>query len=515
MSPCHGRVPRKHLNPKNRPKPHNAYVLLDLKPSAIVPGQSVEAEWSIFFPKLPDFDIGHTVIADLTLQPEDICVYRGSEIPYEVGEKLKDTVTLAIPESIFKFPGKILVPSRHILLEITGDGVDPGPFEADAELIIEKEIVQPDWWQWNAKSGSMNYADWKSNLDVNGSLINRSKWMHIQKSEIKLYEVNRTESPYIESDIRNSTTGAIDPLAKKSVTFDAVNQTWDWIEDLTWRPKEDLSIIFDYRVEFTVTDFYGNVYPSESVYLAYTVSVPSAKISWQVAAAASRASALVLYGLALACWYVPPAAAALGAEATLVMAAATESHERAMDPPEPDPRYLEVVVRRPSRIANVPSEGSRMGSLAKIIDRILANAEAISQIHGRLIGARLARDNNGMRIQKNSYIAMLNDWTYCVKLLRKTFSVRKMKESYELSPEIQSTFMDGIRNNYQLSKLLEPKMGSDNICAQDHGLYNEKRSDVPMTPGDIISLLMESIVSSMEHIIKDTQKESFTILDPQ
>src|SRR6266487_5069325 len=127
----------KPVNPKNRPPPPNWYLILDEPPLPIVPGYKVSVHWSIYFPESPEFDLGTTLKVDVYLDGE--LVFRDKGFDFRPGIKIKSDAPLDIPDSLYLFG------NRELLLEVTGDGWDPGPFQSRGRLVIQEEPVDFHW----------------------------------------------------------------------------------------------------------------------------------------------------------------------------------------------------------------------------------------------------------------------------------------------------------------------------------------------------------------------------------
>jgi hypothetical protein len=321
--PGEPRIPRRHLNPKGRPKPHNAYVELEIKTPFIYPGQEALAQWSIYFPPSPDFDLGSTVVADIFLN--DTLVYSSPQFPYKPDDKLIQVVKLVIPDELYRVGKKIAI------LEVTGDGVDPGPFIDDGELEVVRVPVQPGWWEWSCKVDTLNNADWKQDLQLKGKFINKSGTT-MKKADILLYEEDREALGSFRS--RGSISiHVLDPGVTKEVSFPGVIHEWEWLTPVTFITKGPFSKIFNYHTSFSLEDIYGNAYPDvESRVASFEVKVPDKKIAFGITATSAAGSAAVCFatGTALAAFvFTAAAGAALLAEAAFLYAAAGTSAMKA------------------------------------------------------------------------------------------------------------------------------------------------------------------------------------------
>jgi hypothetical protein len=513
--PDHEKPPRRHLNPKHRPKPHNAYVLLDVKTPTIVPGMPASVEWSIYFPRSESFDLGGTVIAEIYLMPDDARVYVSPEIPYEPNEKLIKPVTLSIPDYLYK------IGTKTVLLEVTGDGEDPGPYRADGSLTIVRERLAPDWWEW--KVPVSNNVNWKESYTLRGNFINQSRWVQMNNIDIQLSEWNKTDDPSMTFNPKaRENIRALDHDESKAITFPAIKQDWGWFSIPTFIFKEGQGDKdFVYRVTFSLEDSFGNTYPEvESTFVSYHVKVSDQKIAASIAAATAfglsvfyaAAAALAAAGIFTA-WAAGPAAAT---SAFFASAAAT-SGAIANDPPEPDPRFLETIVPRPVAIPKVLYIGSDPGlvPLLQLIWDILASVEVLSPIQGRFIAARNANNIDGIRIQKTSYINIVSRLGDYISQLRETMSYAKetIGESFPL-PENIPMMLDKIQKEdlpRDVCKILINSGVSDEVLLELESIIQHPSSlDKIRTINPYNGI--ERIVSVLDFLVQGIKQETPVIL---
>src|SRR5205823_1630023 len=96
---------------------------------------------------------------------------------------------------------------------------------------------------------------------------------------------------------------------------------------------------------------------------------------------------------------------------------------QALDPPELDAAYM-VRVPLPQKGQEKPSADVQVPSLSEILayaTRIIQIPLLLSQMQGKLMGARQAQDKAGMELQEGSYVkglqAMISDTDAMMKLL--------------------------------------------------------------------------------------------------
>jgi hypothetical protein len=212
-------------------------------------------------------------------------------------------------------------------------------------------------------------------------------------------------------------TGPIAPRTSMPHVFSIPAKDWEWM--LGW-PTYAASAnphfkYFNYTAYVRMVDVFGNSYkeiPSPGVEIE--VKVDSKKERYASAAAASALAAASLAASALvatASIFGIPAAAGLAAAATLAWGAAASAAKNAHDPPAPDPAFLDrvdVVVPRTDTIAGVdPSLPSER--LWREVLHVMAADEALTFVHGKLLGASQADSAEGRQMQTLRYLEIINE----------------------------------------------------------------------------------------------------------
>lgn len=316
------------------------------------------------------------------------------------------------------------VGTKTIHLRLTGDGRDSGPYEADADLDIQPEAVDANWWAWIGlfDSNQTNFVGWNrdypAHLQPNGSLLHalqgqlsnngHSKML----STVTLFEQEQRSlaitdfPPPLSQDI-DAGAGPSDAAATQVVTFPTIKQTWQWLQDGTWIITGPLKNDFKYWVQFTLNDHLGNIYgPYRSSEINVQVSVSDEKIVEGVLALheQNHAFADTIVSFFPFCQWAAGGAA-------IAQALALTAAKLAKDPPEANLRFREQVkvelVTLPAGFEATPAL-STFRPLFDTTNRILATCEALSEVESRLLGARLARDQDAVRMQESSYRAFVD-----------------------------------------------------------------------------------------------------------
>jgi hypothetical protein len=168
--------------------------------------------------------------------------------------------------------------------------------------------------------------------------------------------------------------------------------------------------VFTYTATIAMQDEFGNAYPSStSAPLAVLVRVSDAKLALAASALAAEEIGVTLLALAfiaLAGYYTAVAAPALFAAAAAAFAAAAGAGAGALDPPVADFDYRRVVVTSPpgpsEELAGEPVLAPLVAVVA-LLERIIGLEAAMSGTEARLIGARIDRDEEAIRLQSDEY----------------------------------------------------------------------------------------------------------------
>ncbi|HMF55553.1 MAG TPA: hypothetical protein VK619_04275, partial [Pyrinomonadaceae bacterium] len=296
------------------------------------------------------------------------------------------------------------------------------------------EVVadDPPTWEWTVRDPVYQWK--RDTYTMSGRIRNNSRWSRMTVVPVMHEETVGTETPTIPAHTFSVPGGSTIPVGSSAaveVAFPPIHwdwNTWPWFDRISLVELGHSGRTFRYVVNFTANDEYDNSYQAlASSQMDVIVYVPlnktaallaafTAQLTAAAALIAAGASLLVpVVGLAGAAWWFGAASTAETIAQFLVGVA--------MDPPEPDSHYMEVVRfsqepnAKPSAAAQVPSLTEFLTLAKRIADIPLS----LSQIEGKLMGARQANDSGGIELQTESYVkglqTMISDTQSLLKLL--------------------------------------------------------------------------------------------------
>ncbi len=279
----------------------------------------------------------------------------------------------------------------------------------------------PPIWEWNEPEMA---RAWKEAFTMGGIIRNGAEHEARVVGGIMNQDVNPSHSVSLPTPIRL-------PAGTPHPTNFEPDQVWNW-DNWPWFNQVTLITVgynsryISYRVTLTATDDYDNTYTSISEPCHVFVRISDIKqaalfaglMAQNVAAAAVIAAIACLpvagYGWVAATWWFGVAATA----ETVAQFAVSQ----ALDPPELDSAYMDRVPLPQDK--GKPSTDGQVPSLADILayaNRIMQLPLLLSQIQGKLMGARQAGDKAGMELQQGTYVkglqAMISDADAMMKLL--------------------------------------------------------------------------------------------------
>lgn len=376
------------------------WLMLGLWVDPVVPGQPIPISWEIWSANLT-LDIGKitATIAD----GNNLLYTSPSPVPYVVQGNSGDSglQTLILPPD--KAQDLYKIGSKTLHLELTGTGKDAGPYATDGDLEVIPENVNQSWWEWGGPA-SPRSVGWKEGYSLAGVFHNYSKYSQMT-TNLALF------------DDTGANPGNQLPVVPRGTPINVnftpeIKQQWEWMLPFVWQIDGPTEKTFDYTVEMTLADSYGNTY-QKAVSSRYRVHVKVSDEKVVLAGGALlnmvAAADLAIAALAAIPWW--PVVAVLTGLASLALSIAQGLGLGAQDPPVPDSRFREPVQviypEIPPALA-ADSRGAALGSVLILMGRIAAADAALSQIEGRLLGARLARDPQGAQMQRASYQQVVN-----------------------------------------------------------------------------------------------------------
>ncbi|OLE52373.1 MAG: hypothetical protein AUG51_18340 [Acidobacteria bacterium 13_1_20CM_3_53_8] len=323
------------------------------------------------------------------------------------------------------------------------------------------EVVadDPPTWEWTVPAPA--YLWKRDTYTMSGRIRNNSRFSRMTVVPVMHEETVGTETPTIPAhtySVPGGSTIPVGPSAAAPVAFPPINwdwTSWPWFDRITLVGIGNVGRTFRYVVNFTASDDYDNSYQalasSQTDVIVYVPLNKNAALLAAFTAQLTAAAALIAAGVSLLVPVVGLAGAAwwFGAASTAETIAQFLAGV-AMDPPEPDSRYMEVVRftqepnAKPSAAAQLPSLTEFLAFAKRIADIPLA----LSQIEGKLMGARQANDSGGIELQEGSYVkglqAMISDTESLLKLLP---DVQKELSANPLDPqkiqEVAQSFRKG------------------------------------------------------------------------
>jgi hypothetical protein len=445
------------------PKPHMTQVALKRVDVSlgltiggpVVPGQPIPAEW--FFANLSgrlDLGTGYKV----RILFEDTGIYSSDDDPQLDPRRLAGSDFLAIG-SLASFEAaheRVLVPAascnsalgqslytfgqRALRLEVTTNGRDRGPYVATDTLTVVPEAVHM-WWTWPAQPDStpglaVPLYRWKQYYNIIGDFTNHSPHVRMHLEAV-LKEQEEMSGPIKR---RSYPAHDIDAGGSKTVSLPLPNpiaQDWKWFDQKFSYPSAGpTSKTFYYTAELTMRDCYGNPFSAVSSDLAVVVQVSADKVNLGAGAFAAQISAWVLAALSK----VPVIGWIFGIGATAAGATALALGSAALDPPEPNSRYLERVEVEDDTVpaALLTEESFRpLGEFLGHVEYVANALVALSEIESRLQGARIAKSKRGTRAQALRYREVLSDVLDRISRLPQLTeeSVRSLESMEELRPQ--------------------------------------------------------------------------------
>lgn len=305
--------------------------------------------------------------------------------------------TSAVGKAIYAFG------DHDLLVEITANGKDAGPYSDGAILTVVPEAVDQSWWIW----GDLRWRDgfyhpdgyvlqWKESYSLWGFCSN------LTTANIRMdFTVNLNETDAGGATRTIGTTFASLPKNGGSpmLTFPEITQDWKWLEEVVWLVVGPLHRTFLYVTDIAITDEYGNQYSLASAPLGLTVNVSNKKQQLAEAAAGTGFSAWFLTVVSIIVPWVGIAAGAVGTASQVLGV-------EALDPPAPDKKFLVTVEPKISSLPSAMRKDRRLlqfGKFVGTIQEILACMEALDKIESKIMGATNAKSEEGLNLQKKSY----------------------------------------------------------------------------------------------------------------
>ncbi len=379
------------------------------------PGQPISFTWQFwdsFGDALPGIHPVGNVIAKLLSDNRLTTLFQSAATPYQKGGVSEQVLNLSIPFAWFYKVGQ-----ETLRLQITASALQNNVFESSAELAIVPEEVSASWWNWTSLVGSAHFGRqqpqfyWKESYNITGRFLNLSQYATMSGTAT-LYEQEDGSSLKVP---RGSLPFTTNPNGRIDLNFPPLTQSWTWLIPKVWVFTYNTTKAFNYFVTLNFNDQFGNPYSGiNSEPLFVSVWVSDKKFALGMGAQAAAAVALILYFLSLFITSLPGSTA---------LAVADGLGSAALDPPEADPKFRKRVRVVYPKVDDALMKHPKLSSLASVFQlclRISTGSLLLSQIEGRLIGAREAKNKQGIELQTDHYREVLRTLMIDAATLGKT-----------------------------------------------------------------------------------------------
>lgn len=388
------------------PGPAASLIVNSASNSAIYPGQAILTSWRL---RNDCSDVGNVVARILLKDTGDLLYDSGASqgpIPAPpLGEAGEDVVFLRPPAGSAVAAALYRVGNKTLRLEVTGSGRNPGPYVAEAPLVISPEIVDPTWWNWGLTTSN---PAWKDYYQVGGTLTNLTRGgSQLDVLSADFSELDAAAVPTGNAFAAPVPAGLLAAMARADFAWQGLIQVWPWLDEGTHEIIAPTTKTFLYRAELRLADEYGNGYVMRSQH-SLVSAVTDRKLLW---ATLALALLLIFFGLvaaaigALAIPVIGPAIAiGLAVLAAAAYFASLVALAIALDPPPPDFGYEIDEFSIPALPGEpLPAEYQPLTSLTGILQRLTAGLQSIEISRRKLMGARIDNHENGIRLQSRRY----------------------------------------------------------------------------------------------------------------
>lgn len=358
----------------------------------------------------------------------------------------------------------------------------PTPIEQSPAHI---QPIQPDWWQW--RSINPRNELWKEEYVVSGAFTNMGGF-NIQDLAITILEVSEDPANLLlhEANLGSTEHALVQPSRTAPGAVAPIKKEWQWFIPGVWVVKGPTHREFRYKALISAKDVNDVPYPSvASSELRVIVNVSKLKRtsgSFAMGAASAAAALLATIFLAAAGAAAYGAAAAAGAVA--------------LDPPEPDPNFLNHVPLPP--LGDVPSSGPGRNviRLYRLTERIMNIELTKSLMEGRRLGALAAGDAASAEMHEQDQAAAtamqrnLADEVRGLEEQAKKEIVAQVPSAIELRREREQLKTSGLSKELadQIQVPAEHRPGFDALL----------RSDVALSDLDVVGTVEASVVPLAE-----------------
>ena len=378
-------------------------LLIQLNPSAhpdgtIKPGQPISLTWGVFdlftsFPPRPNERYASSQISLFS---------RGNLM---FGPSRQRSLEILVPNTLNRF--FLFGATNHVTAELSDT---PGGVEITGSFDL---FVIPDnspSWEWGDVSAHYHWN--RDHYTLTGILHNNAEYGDLTFHPLLAQNEQMTRGSVLPMAMPTSpSTGeAIVPLGhnqSRTLAFPAIQQTWPWFDRLTLIQYEPFSRVFNYSVDITARDQYGNTYAGTSVPRQVTVDIEQSKLNEQAFALAAEICGAIS---AVIGFFYPWAATV----ATAWFATEQAAIIAALDPPEPDFDCFTLVAQEVAK-----EDSSKVVRLVSLILQIAKTPQTLSAIESKMMGASEKNSAQGLVLQQRSYVDTIRAMNNAAQQLEK------------------------------------------------------------------------------------------------
>jgi hypothetical protein len=382
-------------------------------PAPIHPGDPINVMWRLLSAKtfglFPD-----TVSAKIYLDAYDVLLYESGEVPLVAAPDSSFFYTTGDQSAVILSPNQATSNQLYQLgqvalrVEITSKKTGEVFVNTNNLDVVAAQLVG---WVWTGAQGTVDTDSGLAtpppltleyNFIINHpyQLLGRVTNIATNRGVSVAGTVTILET---SEDFSTTTEVQVFPFALQATgateNFESMNITknWTWIIPGVWvqNPEEPLSKWFNYSVRVSYSDSFANVYPDVVLgqYLSLDILVTAAKKDYGIGALAALAAGAIagIFSFGIGTAIGQALAAGLGVQA--------------MDPPQPDPRFREAVIP-PNEQAGKITTDDRFPALLSFLNSLntaVETIDALGDIRNRLLGASIAKDRTGIKLQRDSY----------------------------------------------------------------------------------------------------------------
>lgn len=355
---------------------------------AVYPGQPIS--FSVFFTVYDaELTVGNSATVSIyipdpahgTRELLAMVPVAGASIPIrtdpQTGWRSIDPMVIDIaPPSPGTAIGELLyrVGDKPLTIEVTTDGAAAGPYVGTGWVTVIPEPFNSTWWLWNLAAPTS--ADWKSPYTLSGAAQNEIGHATLQ------FVLTLNETGPDGNRVVGAIAVSVVPGSNVPVSFPSITQDWTWfVPGIS--VIADVHRTYEYDVDLTASDGYGNAYAALSVPHDVFVQVSKQKTDYADASMTTGWLGILSGALSFLLWPLGIVSAGSGIAANVTGALA-------LDPPTPNRRYRRQVSIPGTRIPWTTRRDELLPSMHDFLAcmvRLARVMTALSEVESRLLGA--------------------------------------------------------------------------------------------------------------------------------